>query len=163
GPDSVYCTMSPFQHIAGVGNVLIVLAMNGTIVLAPPFSRESWAWLGSLGTTHALLVAAMGDTLLEEGGVAIGTVGVARYGRGPRGQFAGVVIGAGVRRRAHRKPWGVVVPRGPDATAVGGRVARQLRAVFQVRRAWAGVVAVARSETGLPVCGSRGEPPVPAV
>lgn len=83
GPDSVYCTMSPFQHIAGVGNVLITLARNGTIVLSPPFTIEAWEWLGTLGTTHALLVPTMIDRLLEDGRLDIGTLQVLSYGAAP--------------------------------------------------------------------------------
>jgi len=83
GRDSVYCTMSPFQHIAGVGNVLIALACGGTVALAPRFTAESWTWLGTLGTTHALLVPTMVDLLLEEGTLDIGTLQVLSYGAAP--------------------------------------------------------------------------------
>ena len=83
GPGSVYCTMSPFQHQAGVGNVLNVLAVGGTIALAPPFSAESWGWLATIGTTHALLVPTMIDRLLDRDALPLPDLEVLSYGAAP--------------------------------------------------------------------------------
>jgi acyl-CoA synthetase (AMP-forming)/AMP-acid ligase II len=82
--DSVYCTMSPFHHMAGVGNVLNMLWVGGGIVTAPPFDVDGWPALARLGITHALLVPTMIDRLLAGGiDLDLGGLRVLSYGAAP--------------------------------------------------------------------------------
>ncbi len=83
GPGSVYATMAPFEHIAGVGNVLNTLATGATLAGAPRFTPEAWAGLGSFGVTHALLVPTMVEILLPLGLIELPTLRMLQYGGSP--------------------------------------------------------------------------------
>lgn len=80
---SVYATMSPFQHIAGVGNVLNTLAVGAALVGVRHFSREAWSELAAYGVSHALLVPTMIDALLADGALALPTLEMLQYGGSP--------------------------------------------------------------------------------
>lgn len=81
--ESVYATMSPFQHIAGVGNVLITLAVGATLVGVSRFSAETWVGLSAYGVTHALLVPTMIEMLLEAEVLGLPTLQMLQYGASP--------------------------------------------------------------------------------
>jgi acyl-CoA synthetase (AMP-forming)/AMP-acid ligase II len=80
---SVYATMSPFQHIAGVGNVLITLAVGAAVVGVTRFSSSAWTDLAAYGVSHALLVPTMIDALLEEGALGLPSLEMLQYGGAP--------------------------------------------------------------------------------
>ena len=82
-PDSVYATMSPFQHIAGIGNVLITLAVGATLVGVRRFSVETWAGLAVNRVTHALVVPTMIEMLLDAGVLGLPTLQMLQYGASP--------------------------------------------------------------------------------
>ena len=82
-PDSVYATMSPFQHIAGVGNVLITLAVGAALVGVRKFTSDAWIDLAAFGVSHALLVPTMIDLLLEEGRLGLPSLQMLQYGGAP--------------------------------------------------------------------------------
>ena len=83
GPGSIYATMAPFEHIAGVGNVLNTLATGATLAGAPRFTPEAWAGLASFGVTHALLVPTMIEILLPLGLIELPTLRMLQYGGSP--------------------------------------------------------------------------------
>jgi acyl-CoA synthetase (AMP-forming)/AMP-acid ligase II len=82
-PGSVYASMSPFQHIAGVGNVLITLAVGAALVGARHFSQSAWTELAAHRVSHALLVPTMIDTLLDDGALALPSLQTLQYGGSP--------------------------------------------------------------------------------
>jgi acyl-CoA synthetase (AMP-forming)/AMP-acid ligase II len=82
-PGSVYATMSPFQHIAGVGNVLITLAVGAALVGVRRFSPSAWRELAAHRVSHALLVPTMIDTLLDEGALGLPSLEMLQYGGSP--------------------------------------------------------------------------------
>jgi hypothetical protein len=46
GPASVYASGSPFYHIAGLGNLAVMIAVGAAVLPFPRFSVESWTGLG---------------------------------------------------------------------------------------------------------------------
>jgi acyl-CoA synthetase (AMP-forming)/AMP-acid ligase II len=80
---SVYATMSPFQHIAGVGNVLITLAVGAALVGVRRFSPAAWTELAAHRVSHALLVPTMIDALLAEGALGLPSLQMLQYGGSP--------------------------------------------------------------------------------
>src|SRR5581483_5027039 len=47
GPGSVYASGSPFYHIAGLGNLAVMVAAGATILPFPSFSVAAWQDLGA--------------------------------------------------------------------------------------------------------------------
>jgi acyl-CoA synthetase (AMP-forming)/AMP-acid ligase II len=83
GPASVFASASPLHHIAGWGNYAVALAAGSAVVPVTRFSVEAWKELAAHGTTNALLVPTMIDTLLEAGALDIGTLRYLHYGASP--------------------------------------------------------------------------------
>jgi len=83
GPDSVYASGSPFYHIAGLGNLAVMLAVGASVLPFPRFSIESWAGLGQHGVTHAFLVPTMIERLLDAGALTLPGLRLLQYGSAP--------------------------------------------------------------------------------
>jgi acyl-CoA synthetase (AMP-forming)/AMP-acid ligase II len=79
----VYATMTPFQHIGGIGNVLITLAVGAALVASPPFRVDTWRDLSDLGVTAALVVPTMVEALLDAGVLALPELRMLQYGGSP--------------------------------------------------------------------------------
>jgi acyl-CoA synthetase (AMP-forming)/AMP-acid ligase II len=79
----VYATMTPFQHIGGIGNVLVTLATGAALVASPPFRADTWRDLAEVGVTAALLVPTMIEALLERGVLALPDLRMLQYGGSP--------------------------------------------------------------------------------
>src|SRR5581483_10856 len=80
---SVYATAAGYHHIAGLGMMLVVLASGGAIAPFPAFSVDAWRSLSAVGPTHALLVPAQIDALLDAGALRLPTLEVLQYGASP--------------------------------------------------------------------------------
>jgi len=83
GPGSVYASGSPFYHIAGLGNLAVMLAVGASVLPFPRFSIESWAGLGQRGVTHAFLVPTMIERLLDAGALTLPGLRLLQYGSAP--------------------------------------------------------------------------------
>ena len=83
GPGSVYASGSPFYHIAGLGNLAVMLAVGASVLPFPHFSIESWAGLGQHGVTHAFLVPTMLERLLDAGALTLPSLQLLQYGSAP--------------------------------------------------------------------------------
>ena len=82
-PDSIYASGSPFYHIAGLGNLAVMLAVGAAVLPFPHFSVESWAGLGKRGVTHAFLVPTMIERLLDAGALTLPGLQLLQYGSAP--------------------------------------------------------------------------------
>ena len=82
-PGSAYASGSPFYHIAGLGNLAVVLAKGATNLPFPTFSVEAWRQLGEAGVTHAFLVPTMIERLLEEDALHLPSLQLLQYGSSP--------------------------------------------------------------------------------
>ena len=83
GPGTVYASGSPFYHIAGLGNLFVMLAVGATVVPLPRFSVEAWQELGGYGVTHAFLVPTMIERLLGAGALTLPGLRMLQYGAAP--------------------------------------------------------------------------------
>ncbi len=83
GPGSVYASGSPFHHIAGLGNLAVMIAVGATVVPFPRFSVEAWRELGGYGVTHAFLVPTMIERLLDAGALTLPGLRLLQYGAAP--------------------------------------------------------------------------------
>jgi len=83
GPGSVYASGSPFYHIAGLGNLAVMVAVGATVLPFPRFSVGAWQDLGSHGVTHAFLVPTMIERLLDAGALTIPGLRLLQYGSAP--------------------------------------------------------------------------------
>jgi acyl-CoA synthetase (AMP-forming)/AMP-acid ligase II len=83
GPGSVYASGSPFYHIAGLGNLAVMIAVGATVLPFPRFSVEAWQDLGSHAVTHAFLVPTMIERLLDAGALTIPGLRLLQYGSAP--------------------------------------------------------------------------------
>jgi acyl-CoA synthetase (AMP-forming)/AMP-acid ligase II len=83
GPGTVYASGSPFYHIAGLGNLFVMIAIGATVVPFPRFSVEAWRELGDYGVTHAFLVPTMIERLLDVGALTLPGLRVLQYGAAP--------------------------------------------------------------------------------
>jgi acyl-CoA synthetase (AMP-forming)/AMP-acid ligase II len=83
GPDAVYATSSPFQHVAGFAGAVSALAAGSAVVPVERFSTDAWSSFSELGVTHALLVPTMIDMLLEAGVLVTSTLRSLTYGAAP--------------------------------------------------------------------------------
>ena len=100
GPGSVYASGSPFYHIAGLGNLAVMVAVGATVVPFPRFSVEAWQELSGYGVTHAFLVPTMIERLLDAGALTLPGLRLLQYGAAPirTAALAGAVAGLpGVR------------------------------------------------------------------
>lgn len=82
-PGSAYASGSPFYHIAGLGNLAVVLAMGATNLPFPRFSLEAWKQLGEDGVTHAFLVPTMIERLLADDALHLPSLQLLQYGSSP--------------------------------------------------------------------------------
>jgi acyl-CoA synthetase (AMP-forming)/AMP-acid ligase II len=83
GPGSVYASGSPFYHIAGLGNLAVMIAVGATVLPFPRFSVAAWQDLGTRGVTHAFLVPTMIERLLEAGALTLPGLRLLQYGAAP--------------------------------------------------------------------------------
>jgi acyl-CoA synthetase (AMP-forming)/AMP-acid ligase II len=83
GPGSVYASGSPFYHIAGLGNLAVMLAVGAAVLPFPRFSVESWTGLGKHGVTHAFLVPTMIERLLDADALTLPGLRLLQYGSAP--------------------------------------------------------------------------------
>ena len=83
GPASAYASGSPFYHIAGLGNLAVMLAVGAAVLPFPRFSVESWTALGKQGVTHAFLVPTMIERLLDAGALTLPGLRLLQYGSAP--------------------------------------------------------------------------------
>jgi acyl-CoA synthetase (AMP-forming)/AMP-acid ligase II len=83
GPASVYASGSPFYHIAGLGNLAVMIAVGAAVLPFPRFSVESWTGLGRRGVTHAFLVPTMIERLLDAGALTLPGLRLLQYGSAP--------------------------------------------------------------------------------
>ena len=83
GPGSTYATASPFHHIAGIGNMFVVLGSGAALLSMPKFDRDAWRGLAARGATHALIVPTMIEMLLTQGALALPGLRVLQYGASP--------------------------------------------------------------------------------
>ena len=83
GPGSVYASGSPFYHIAGLGNLAVMIAVGATVLPFPRFSVAAWQDLRSHGVTHAFLVPTMIERLLDAGALTIPGLRLLQYGSAP--------------------------------------------------------------------------------
>ena len=83
GPQSVYASGSPFYHIAGLGNLVVMVAAGAAIVPFSTFNEQAWRGLGELRVTHAFLVPTMIERLLEAGALTLGSLELLQYGSSP--------------------------------------------------------------------------------
>jgi acyl-CoA synthetase (AMP-forming)/AMP-acid ligase II len=81
--ESVYATLSPYHHIAGGGNVVVAMGNGAAVAETGRFTPDVWTGLAALGTTHALLVPSMIETLLAEGVLDATALQVLQYGGAP--------------------------------------------------------------------------------
>ena len=82
-PGTVYASGSPFYHIAGLGNLAVMIAVGATVVPFPRFSVEAWRELGGYGVTHAFLVPTMIERLLDAGALTLPGLRLLQYGAAP--------------------------------------------------------------------------------
>jgi acyl-CoA synthetase (AMP-forming)/AMP-acid ligase II len=83
GPASVYASGSPFYHIAGLGNLAVMIAVGAAVLPFPRFSVESWTGLGKHGVTHAFLVPTMIERLLDADALTLPGLRLLQYGSAP--------------------------------------------------------------------------------
>jgi len=83
GPGSVYASGSPFYHIAGLGNLAVMVAVGATVLPFPRFGVDAWQDLGSHGVTHAFLVPTMIERLLDASALTIPGLRLLQYGSAP--------------------------------------------------------------------------------
>jgi acyl-CoA synthetase (AMP-forming)/AMP-acid ligase II len=83
GPGSVYASGSPFYHIAGLGNIAVMIAVGAAVLPFPRFSVEAWQDLGRHGVTHAFLVPTMIERLLDAGALTLPGLRLLQYGAAP--------------------------------------------------------------------------------
>ena len=70
-------------HIAGLGNLAVMVAVGATVLPFPRFSVEAWQDLGSHGVTHAFLVPTMIERLLDATCCTIPGLRLLQYGSAP--------------------------------------------------------------------------------
>jgi acyl-CoA synthetase (AMP-forming)/AMP-acid ligase II len=83
GPGAVYATASPFHHIAGLGMLFVALGSGAALLPMPRFDLGAWNGLRGGGVTHALVVPAMLEMLLDAGALALPGLRVLQYGASP--------------------------------------------------------------------------------
>jgi acyl-CoA synthetase (AMP-forming)/AMP-acid ligase II len=83
GRDSVYASGSPFYHIAGLGNLAVMMAAGATVVSLPRVTVESWQALAGYGVTHAFLVPTMIERLLDAAALTLPGLQLLQYGAAP--------------------------------------------------------------------------------
>lgn len=83
GPGCRYATASAFHHQAGVGVLMVAMAVGATLVPVPSFSPRSWQALEPLGITHAVVVPALIEAALAAGTLALPTLEWIVYGSSP--------------------------------------------------------------------------------
>jgi acyl-CoA synthetase (AMP-forming)/AMP-acid ligase II len=83
GPGDRYATASAFHHQAGVGLWLVAMGAGCTLLPFPSFSPDSWRRLEALRPTHATIVPALLETLLEADVLALPTLRWIQYGSSP--------------------------------------------------------------------------------
>jgi acyl-CoA synthetase (AMP-forming)/AMP-acid ligase II len=83
GPGSCYATASAFHHQAGAGMFLVAMGAGATFLPLPSFSPDTWQALEALGPTHATVVPALVESLLDAGVLELPTLRWIQYGSSP--------------------------------------------------------------------------------
>jgi len=69
--------------VAGVGTLFIALGLGAAVIPSPPFTAHTWRGLARLSPTHAVLVPAMIERLVEEQALSLPSLRVLVYGSSP--------------------------------------------------------------------------------
>jgi acyl-CoA synthetase (AMP-forming)/AMP-acid ligase II len=83
GPGDVHMTAAPFHHSAGVGMSVVALALGARVLPMPRFNVDAWRAGLEQGATHAVVVPAMIETLLQQGALNANALKMLHYGGGP--------------------------------------------------------------------------------
>jgi len=83
GPGCRYATASAFHHQAGVGVLMVAMAVGATLVPVSSFSPTTWHELEPLGITHAVVVPALIEAALAARTLALPTLEWIVYGSSP--------------------------------------------------------------------------------
>ncbi len=80
GPGTSYTSFSPLPHIAGLGTLLVALALGAAAIPTRPFSVDVWRDAARYRPTHAMLVPTMIDILLAADALQLESLRVLLYG-----------------------------------------------------------------------------------
>ncbi|MGE0878260.1 MAG: class I adenylate-forming enzyme family protein [Acidimicrobiia bacterium] len=83
GPGTTFAVASSFHHIAGLGTLFIAMGMGSAVIPCPPFTPDVWRSLAAYEPTHAVLIPAMVERLLDEGALHLPSLRVIVYGSSP--------------------------------------------------------------------------------
>jgi acyl-CoA synthetase (AMP-forming)/AMP-acid ligase II len=83
GPGSIYASVSPFHHIAGLGMLFVAMGAGAALCPFPQFSVDAWDGVVERGVTHALLVPTVVESLLDAGRLRAGRLRCLHYGASP--------------------------------------------------------------------------------
>jgi acyl-CoA synthetase (AMP-forming)/AMP-acid ligase II len=83
GPGSIYASVSPFHHIAGLGMLFVAMGAGAALCPFPQFSVDAWEDVVEQGVTHALLVPTVVESLLDAGRLRVGRLRCLHYGASP--------------------------------------------------------------------------------
>jgi acyl-CoA synthetase (AMP-forming)/AMP-acid ligase II len=83
GPGCRYATASAFHHQAGAGLFIVAMGAGATLVPLARFSPDTWKALESLGPTHATVVPALMEALLDAGALDLPSLRFVQYGSSP--------------------------------------------------------------------------------
>jgi acyl-CoA synthetase (AMP-forming)/AMP-acid ligase II len=80
GPGCRYATASAFHHQAGAGLFIVAMGAGATLVPLPKFSPDAWRALEPLAPSHATVVPALMEMLLDAGVLALPSLRYVQYG-----------------------------------------------------------------------------------
>jgi acyl-CoA synthetase (AMP-forming)/AMP-acid ligase II len=83
GPGCRYATASAFHHQAGAGLFIVAMAAGATLVPLESFSPDTWKALEPLRPTHATVVPALMEALLDAGVLGLPSLRFVQYGSSP--------------------------------------------------------------------------------
>jgi acyl-CoA synthetase (AMP-forming)/AMP-acid ligase II len=83
GPGCRYATASAFHHQAGAGLFIVAMGAGATLVPLASFSPDTWQALEPLAPTHATVVPALMEALLDAGVLGLPSLEFLQYGSSP--------------------------------------------------------------------------------
>jgi acyl-CoA synthetase (AMP-forming)/AMP-acid ligase II len=83
GPGCRYATASAFHHQAGAGLFIVAMGAGATLVPLASFSPDTWQALEPLAPTHATIVPALMEALLDAGVLGLPSLEFLQYGSSP--------------------------------------------------------------------------------
>jgi acyl-CoA synthetase (AMP-forming)/AMP-acid ligase II len=83
GPGCRYATASAFHHQAGAGLFIVAMGAGATLVPLAHFSPDTWKALEPLRPTHATVVPALMEALLDAGVLDLPSLRFVQYGSSP--------------------------------------------------------------------------------